>query len=175
MPEAGLGLGANLGDRGATLLGALKALDAAADLKLTAVSRIYRTEPWGVLDQPDFFNLCALVETKLAPLDLLELCKRIEHDLGRTPTYRWGPRLIDIDVLYLSSAPFANDRLTLPHPGLWERMFVLAPLSELVSQVPGTEHDLANLIAARRAASAERIEVDEAATRLVRLGLGLST
>lgn len=131
-PEAlvGLGLGANLGDPSASLRRAL-ALLRGAGLKIEAVSSLYATAPWGVTDQPDFVNACALARTGLAPLALLDLLKETEQAMGRRETLRWGPRVIDIDLLFYDDVAWRDARLTLPHPGLFERAFVLLPLAEV--------------------------------------------
>lgn len=110
---------------------AVDALDAMDRISVTARSSLYATPPWGVEDQPDFVNACALVETDLAPLDLLAACKDLEVALGRVPGARWGPRLIDIDVLWMEGVALESERLTLPHPRLTERAFVLVPLAEI--------------------------------------------
>ncbi|MGB0873427.1 MAG: 2-amino-4-hydroxy-6-hydroxymethyldihydropteridine diphosphokinase [Solirubrobacterales bacterium] len=127
-----LGLGSNVGDSAANLRAAADALDAAG-VKILARAAIYVTAPQGeVLDQPDFMNSALKVETQLEPLDLLDLCKRIERELGRDPDgRRHGPRPIDIDVLLLGEQAFESDRLTLPHREIATRRFVLQPLLEI--------------------------------------------
>jgi 2-amino-4-hydroxy-6-hydroxymethyldihydropteridine diphosphokinase len=132
-PEArrvGLGLGANLGDPAANLRRAV-ALLREAGLQIDAVSSLYRTKPWGVTDQPDFVNACALARTVLDPLPLLDLIKATEQAMGRRETRRWGPRVIDIDLLFYDDLRWSDERLTLPHPGVLERAFVLLPLAEI--------------------------------------------
>jgi 2-amino-4-hydroxy-6-hydroxymethyldihydropteridine diphosphokinase len=125
-----LGLGANLGDPAANLRRAVELL-AQAGLHFEALSSLYRTKPWGVTDQPDFVNACALARTTLAPLALLDLIQQTEKALGRRRTRRWGPRAIDIDLLFHGDAHWRDERLILPHPGLLERAFVLLPLAEI--------------------------------------------
>lgn len=126
----GLGLGANLGDPVASLRAAVDML-AGAGLEFEALSSLYRTKPWGVADQPDFINACALVRSDLPPLALLDLVQATEKALGRRPTRRWGPRAIDIDLLFDEAGPWRDARLTLPHQGISERAFVLLPLAEI--------------------------------------------
>ena len=126
----GLGFGANLGDPAASLRRAV-ALLREAGLRIEAVSSLYATAPWGVTDQPDFVNACALARTGLAPLALLDLLKATEQAMGRRETRRWGPRVIDIDLLFYDDIAWRDARLTLPHPGLFERAFVLLPLAEI--------------------------------------------
>ena len=99
-----LGLGGNLGDRLAALAEALALLDAAPGMRRVACSSVYETEPWGVTDQPNFLNLAAGYETTLAPVDLLAACQSVEATVGRTASYRWGPRLIDVDILLYGDA-----------------------------------------------------------------------
>ena len=96
-----------------------------------AASRIYRTPPWGVLDQGDFANACALGATTLSPYELLAAVKKIEADMGRAPTRRWGPRLIDVDILFLGDSSLDDPELTIPHKELFQRGFVLVPLAEI--------------------------------------------
>ena len=132
-----LGLGSNLGDRLAALTDALALLDAAPGLTLTAVSSVYETAPWGVVEQPAFLNLAVGLAATLAPEELLAVCQRVETEVGRTPTYRWGPRVIDIDILLYGDAVVRRDKpdLQIPHPRLRERAFVLAPLAEIAAGV----------------------------------------
>ncbi len=135
-----LGLGANLGDPVANLRRAVELL-AQAGLRFEALSSLYRTKPWGVTDQPDFVNACALARTTLAPLALLDLAQATEKALGRRRTRRWGPRAIDIDLLLYGDAQWRDERLILPHPGLMERAFVLLPLAEIAPEfVVGSVH-----------------------------------
>jgi 2-amino-4-hydroxy-6-hydroxymethyldihydropteridine diphosphokinase len=132
-----LGLGSNLGDRRAHLQAAVDGL-AGRGVRVTASSSTYETDPVGdVLDQPAFLNACVAIETDLAPEALLDACKAVEAEAGRvtdqaSPGYvRHGPRPIDVDVLLLGDIAHDGERLTVPHPGLLERRFVLIPLLEL--------------------------------------------
>lgn len=149
----GLGLGANLGDPAENLRRAVAALRAAG-VAFDAFSSLYATPPWGVTDQPDFVNACALARTRLAPLDLLDLLKTTERALGREETRRWGPRIIDIDLLFYDDLISRDDRLVLPHPGVLERAFVLVPLAEIA---PGLRIAGARLADAARGADASGI------------------
>lgn len=130
----GIGLGANLGDPADNLRRAV-ALLGEAGLAFDALSSLYATKPWGVTDQPDFINACALARTALSPLNLLDLFKETEQAMGRRETRRWGPRVIDIDLLFYEDWSWSDDRLTLPHPGLTERAFVLLPLAEIAADL----------------------------------------
>jgi 2-amino-4-hydroxy-6-hydroxymethyldihydropteridine diphosphokinase len=136
MAEAGLSLGSNLGDRAEAIEAALRLLNESAGVTLLARSRLYRTKPWGDENQDDFLNACALVETTLTPHELLTLCLDIERRLGRDRTTgrRWGPRRIDIDLLFHGEAKLAEPDLLLPHPRMFERAFVLVPLSEIAGE-----------------------------------------
>lgn len=127
-----LGLGSNVGDR-LSHLRAARDLLASHGAPVTASSSVYETEPVGeVLDQRDFLNACVRVETELGPEGVLDACKAVERELGRpTGGPRHGPRPIDIDVLLLGDLVHASDRLTLPHPEIERRRFVLVPLLEL--------------------------------------------
>jgi len=129
--RVGFGLGSNMGDKPGNIAQALKLIEERHVARLLAVSRIYRTPPWGVLDQGDFANACAIGQTSLSPYELLAEVKRIEADMGRAPTRRWGPRLIDVDILFLGDHTLDDPELTLPHKELFGRGFVLAPLAEI--------------------------------------------
>ena len=126
-----LGLGTNLGDREANLGNALRSLSRAQGLQLTRCSSAYSTEPWGVTEQPSFLNCVAEIETTLDPESLLVVCQAIERDLGRVPGPRWGPRLIDVDILLYDNRVVALPNLEIPHPRLHLRAFALVPLAEL--------------------------------------------
>ncbi|MEZ0396482.1 MAG: 2-amino-4-hydroxy-6-hydroxymethyldihydropteridine diphosphokinase [Anaerolineales bacterium] len=124
-----LALGSNLGDRRANLQAALDALP--PEVRLRRLSPVYETPPWGLTDQPAFLNMAAEAETGLPPLDLLSHLKRLETRLGRLPSVRYGPRLIDLDLLFYDDLVLDSPALTLPHPRLHERAFVLVPLADL--------------------------------------------
>ena len=126
-----LALGGNVGDKAASLRRALGALAGEPGIDLTAVSRFYRTAPWGKTDQDWFVNACALARTRLPPEVLLDRVKALEVELGRAPTERWGPRVIDIDLIAYDDVALKTERLTLPHPELFNRAFVLVPLAEI--------------------------------------------
>jgi len=128
-----LGLGTNLGDRQQNLQRAVNSL--AAGITITAVSQIFETIPWGVVDQPVFFNLCLAAETHKTPQQLLTFIKNLENEIGRIPTHRWGPRVIDIDILLYDNRIIAEPDLTIPHVHLAERAFVLAPLAEIAPDI----------------------------------------
>lgn len=129
-----LGLGSNLGDRAHYLGEAISAL-ASPLIKVKAASRIYETEPWGLMDQPLYWNQVIEVETSLEPLELLYVCQDIEHRLGRERKVHWGARTIDIDLLIYENAVSESEELILPHPYLEERAFVLAPLREIAPKL----------------------------------------
>jgi 2-amino-4-hydroxy-6-hydroxymethyldihydropteridine diphosphokinase len=126
-----LALGGNVGDKALSLRRALSALAGEPGIELTRVSRLYRTPPWGKTDQDWFLNACALGLTSLAPDALLERMKALERDLGRLATERWGPRVIDIDLIAYDEISLNSEKLTLPHPELFNRAFVLVPLAEI--------------------------------------------
>ena len=132
---AALGLGGNVGDVASAFVAALARLGSAPGVSLAALSSVYRTPPWGKRDQPDFLNLAALVETTLPARALLALCLDVERGLGRERRERWGPRLIDIDVLTYGEATIDEPDLKVPHPRLAERAFALAPLAEIAPRL----------------------------------------
>jgi 2-amino-4-hydroxy-6-hydroxymethyldihydropteridine diphosphokinase len=126
-----LGLGGNLGDPAAAMAAALRILDADRGTQVVAVSSIYRTPPWGKTDQPDFLNAVAELRTSHSPRALLALCLDAELALKRERRERWGPRIIDIDVLLFGDRTLHETGLDIPHPRMLERAFVLAPLAEI--------------------------------------------
>jgi 2-amino-4-hydroxy-6-hydroxymethyldihydropteridine diphosphokinase len=150
----GLGLGSNIGDGAANIRHALEEIEGREIARITARSSIWRTAPWGFEEQEDFANLCALAETRLSPAELLSAVKSLEKDLGRTDSIRWGPRLIDIDILFYDDLQSADTELTLPHRELFRRAFVLVPLAEIAPDL---------MIAGRR--------VGEAASKINRQGI----
>jgi 2-amino-4-hydroxy-6-hydroxymethyldihydropteridine diphosphokinase len=127
----GLGLGSNIGDRVDHILRSLAAIEARGIARITARSSVWRTPPWGYTEQEDFANLCALGDTQLSPAELLAAVKILEKDLGRTAGLRWGPRVIDIDILFYDDLESEDTNLTLPHRDLFRRAFVLVPLAEI--------------------------------------------
>ncbi len=130
-------LGGNLGDRMAALTEALQLLDATPGMVRIACSSVYETEPWAVANQPNFLNLVVAYETTLEPADLLAACKSVEATVGRIPSFRWGPRLIDVDILLYGDqvVDTTEPDLQIPHPRMTQRAFVLVPLAEVA---PGT-------------------------------------
>lgn len=138
-----IGLGGNLGDVARTLAGALVALDALPGSRLLRASRVYRTPAWGRRDQPDFLNAAALLDTRLAPRELLLELLAVEQRFGRERDAgaggRWGPRTLDLDLLLYGEASVEEPGLRIPHPHLHERAFVLVPLAEIAPEasIPG--------------------------------------
>lgn len=133
MPEALIAFGGNIGDARATLARAVQVFADGRSVRLLARSSDYRTPPWGITDQPPFINACIAVETALAPHDLLARAHRVEREFGRDRAHeqRWGPRTLDIDILAYGDTALHDPDLTLPHPRLSERAFVLVPLAEI--------------------------------------------
>ncbi|MBP7686631.1 MAG: dihydropteroate synthase [Thermoflexales bacterium] len=128
-----LALGSNLGDRHGRLIEAVERLQ--AHIAIDAISSIYQTEPWGYADQPRFLNAACSGTTDLSPEDVLAFAKSIEVALGREPTFRYGPRAIDLDILLYDNVIIDTDNYRVPHPGLHRRDFVLAPLAEIAADV----------------------------------------
>jgi len=134
MADAWLSLGCNIGDCRSSLAAALSRLDAHPEVSVTSVSSVYITEPVGGVEQPAFLNIAAALETGLTPRELLLLCRSIERDLGgREGREPMGPRAIDIDILLYEHLEIADEELTLPHPHMLERAFVLVPLAEIAA------------------------------------------
>ena len=130
-----LSLGSNLGNREETLRKAVRQLAAADGVKTLAVSSLYETEPWGKKDQPSFLNIAVSQQTTLSPEELLALAQAVETELGRMRHERWGPRTVDVDILHIEGVERKTPTLTLPHPYMTERAFVLVPLAEIASDL----------------------------------------
>mgnify|MGYP003614852357 FL=1 len=130
-----IGLGSNLGERECQLEQALQRLEQAGDLRIVSVSNLYETKPVGDTDQPEFLNMAARLETLLTPLDLLKRCLAVENEMGRLRTRRWGPRIIDIDLLEYDARRVRLTELILPHPEIVNRGFVLIPLNDIVPEL----------------------------------------
>ena len=128
-----LGLGTNLGERKDNLQQALNGL--AAEMVIGLISPVYATPPWGLMDQPDFLNLCLAAECDKSPLQLLDFLKKLEREIGRQQSMRWGPRLIDIDILFYDTVVYEDERLSIPHPYLAERSFVVGPLADIAPEI----------------------------------------
>lgn len=140
-----LALGTNLGDRMENLHRAIAALS--PTVRVTALSPVYETPPWGYADQPAFLNMALAGETESDPPALIALLKKLETELGREKTFRNGPRLIDMDILFYDDLVFEQADLVIPHPRLHERAFVLAPLNDIAPELVHPElkrtvHDL---------------------------------
>ncbi|MEW6716071.1 MAG: 2-amino-4-hydroxy-6-hydroxymethyldihydropteridine diphosphokinase [Chloroflexota bacterium] len=135
-----LSLGTNLGNRVANLGRALKEL--ATGMEVVSCSPVYETAPWGFAHQPDFLNQVVQAHTELTPLELLSFIENIEKRMGRQPTFRYGPRIIDLDILFYDELILTSCELTLPHPHLAERAFVLLPLTDIA---PALRHPVLDL------------------------------
>ena len=129
MEDVFLGIGSNLGDREENLAQARDSIESFAQIE--AVSPVYETDAWGFEDQPAFLNQVIHIKTSLSPQALLNRIKRIEKDLGRKKSFRWGPRLIDIDILFFADYIIESASLTIPHKELHKRAFVLVPLADI--------------------------------------------
>jgi 2-amino-4-hydroxy-6-hydroxymethyldihydropteridine diphosphokinase len=140
MPRAWIGLGSNLGDRLGYLKTALGMIERIPETALTAVSSFYDTAPVGKVDQPRFLNAVAEVTTELSPLALMRELLAIEDHCGRIRRDMWGPRTLDLDLLIFGDVEVCSDELTVPHPRIAERAFVLMPLAEIAPDlvVPGS-------------------------------------
>ena len=133
--DAYLSIGSNMGNRSTNCRKALKALDETDGIKLTAFSSLYETKPVGYEDQPNFISMAAKIETALSPQKLLIEIKNIEKLIGREKNFRWGPRIIDLDILFYADKVITTPGLTIPHPSMPERGFVLIPLLEIGADI----------------------------------------
>jgi 2-amino-4-hydroxy-6-hydroxymethyldihydropteridine diphosphokinase len=159
MAEALLALGGNVGDARATLDQAVALMCDGNIVRLIARSSDYRTPPWGVEDQAPFINLCLLAQTELSPHALLERALEVERALGRDRDreQRWGPRPVDIDILAYDDVSLDEPGLTLPHPLLFERAFVLVPLNEIAPDRQIAGHRVRDALARVDASAIERL------------------
>lgn len=158
--EAVLGLGANVGDPLAQLRAAIGALRGHPGMSLEAVSDLYETPPWGMTDQPAFLNAAARISTRLRPRELLAAILTIEAKLGRDRREKWGPRLIDIDILLYGEAPVNEPDLAIPHPHLHERAFALLPLLDVAPDARIAGRPAASLLEALDVGGIVRVATD---------------
>ena len=135
MKQAYISLGSNIGDRFQHLKDAIQALHSRQGVSVQVVSSIYETAPVGYTDQADFLNVVVAIETELTAQQLLEVCQHIEQELGRVRDVRWGPRTVDLDILLYDYDNIETKRLTVPHPRMHERAFVLTPLLEIAPTI----------------------------------------
>ena len=135
MERVYLALGGNVGDVVDNMRQALQALDEENSVECRAVSPVYRTPPWGQEDQDWFHNACALLRTNLSPQEFLNLCLETERNLKRVRKDVWGPRTIDLDILVFGDHHIKTEALTIPHPRMLERAFVLKPLADIAPEL----------------------------------------
>lgn len=133
--DAILALGTNLGNRIENIEEAIRRLTADGSIRIVSRSELYRSAPWGVTDQDWFVNACVAIQTNLSPFELLRHCQAVENDMGRVRTLRWGPRIIDVDILTFRDLHIADPDLTIPHPLIAERAFVLVPLRDVAPEL----------------------------------------
>lgn len=133
MSIAYISIGSNLGDRKENCAHAIKLIERNG-ITVRKQSQMYETEPWGIKDQPKFINMAIEVETDKKPEELLRVLKEIEKKVGRTETVKWGPRVIDLDILFYDDLILKTENLEIPHPLLHERDFVLKPLCEIAPE-----------------------------------------
>lgn len=155
--DALIGLGSNMGDKAGNIARAIELLTAGGEVRPVARSRLYRTPPWGKTDQDWFVNACIGVATSLSPHELLGRCQAVENELGRVRAERWGPRVIDVDLLVYRDVRLEHPDLVIPHPRIAERAFVLAPLAEIA---PG-------LVIGGRTVAERLAEIDRAGVEVI--------
>lgn len=130
MSTAYIGIGSNLSNREKNCKDAIQLIQKKG-IKVVKQSSMYETKPWGVKDQPRFINMAIEIETGKSPEELLKLLKNIEKEIGRTKTIKWGPRVVDLDILFYDDLIFKSHELEIPHPLMHEREFVLKLLCEI--------------------------------------------
>jgi len=134
MPTAYIGIGSNLGNREENCDKSIQLIEEDSRIKITKRSSMSETEPWGIKDQPKFINMAVEIVTDLKPKALLSLLKKIETESGRSPGRRWGPRVIDLDILFYDDLVLKIPGLEIPHPEICKRDFVLIPLKEIAPE-----------------------------------------
>nr|WP_251030276.1 2-amino-4-hydroxy-6-hydroxymethyldihydropteridine diphosphokinase [Bacillus sp. ISL-35] len=144
--KAYIALGSNMGDRFGYLTQAIILLEGHEEISVVNTSSIYETDPVGYTDQDQFLNMAIEVETSLSPVELLDTCLEIELKLGRKREIKWGPRTLDLDILLYNHENVETEKLTIPHPRMSERAFVILPLLEMDPHItlPNTREPLAN-------------------------------
>jgi len=157
MTAAILGLGGNIGDARSTIAKAIERLAANTDISIEKVSALYLTPPWGKTDQPAFLNAAARIDTALPPRALLNAILDVERHLGRERIERWGPRIIDIDILLYGSIDIDEPFLHIPHPRLTERAFALMPLIDVMPDALIDGHPAKEWLDASDSAGVQRI------------------
>jgi 2-amino-4-hydroxy-6-hydroxymethyldihydropteridine diphosphokinase len=145
-----IGIGSNLGDSLENCRAAIRVMAADTRNQIVRISPFYRTEPAGKIDQNWFINAVVAVKTSLSPRDLLRFLQNIEREMGRVRKERWGPRIIDLDILIYENQVIQNEELRVPHPRIHERRFVLAPLNDIAPELrhPLLEKTISQLLAA---------------------------
>lgn len=167
--EVALGLGGNLGDPVAAFARALRGLGDHPAIALGRSSPVYRTKPWGIVEQPDFLNMAVLLSTDLCEVELLNLCMELERASGRERRERWGPRTLDIDILTFGELVTDRPSLQLPHPRLAKRAFVLVPLAEIAPDLMIGGQSVASL---KAALECDDVTLDDAQTARLQEMLG---
>jgi len=156
--DAIVALGSNIGDKIENVERAVACLIEAGDVELKSRSRIYKTPPWGITDQDWFVNACVGVRTSLEPHALLARCLAVEEKMGRRRAEKWGPRIIDLDVLVYGDVELSDDALTLPHPHITKRGFVLAPMADIAPDLVLDGRTIAEWLATQDLKGIEAIE-----------------
>lgn len=144
--DATIGLGSNIGDKVHNIGRAISLLTNGGEVRLVAQSRLYRSQPWGVEDQDWFVNAVIAVATELSPRQLLERCQRVENAMRRVRLKKWGPRIIDVDILTYRDQRVAEANLTIPHPFIAQRAFVLVPLRDVAPDIMVGGKSIADMI-----------------------------
>lgn len=155
-----IAIGSNLGDRTGNVREAVRLVADGVKASLVSMSSLYETEPWGVKEQGSFVNAAMIVETALAPVELLVHLKSIEAAMGREKTERWGPRVIDLDIIFFEDMIIDENGLKVPHPGAHERAFVMVPLAEIAPEFihPATGRTLAETAGSLDKAGVRKME-----------------
>ncbi|QDQ00585.1 2-amino-4-hydroxy-6-hydroxymethyldihydropteridine diphosphokinase [Lysinibacillus fusiformis] len=139
-----LSIGTNIGERYDNLQQAIKLLMELEKIEVVRISSIYETAAVGFTDQADFLNIAISIKTSYSPSEMLEICQSVENELGRVREFRWGPRIIDLDILLYNHENIETESLIVPHPRMYERAFVLVPLIEITSTPVGEQLQLAH-------------------------------
>ncbi|MFF2179362.1 2-amino-4-hydroxy-6-hydroxymethyldihydropteridine diphosphokinase [Lysinibacillus sp. NPDC058147] len=166
MNDVYLSIGTNMGDRLENLQHAIKLLKGKEEIEVVQISSVFETAAVGYTDQADFFNIAVHIKTSYSSSEMLKICQWVENELGRVREFRWGPRIIDLDILLYNHENIETESLIVPHPRMYERAFVLVPLIEITPAPVGNQLQRAHGIMQQMDCEAEGVTLWQASAEL---------